>query len=112
MLQRKMQPIMRVRSRERWGSSMIKIFSITSWGILNVLGRPQRFAWGHSTCVVGGTKAIVLTSRSRDHVRDGAAPAAAALISGLRPAPPPPRPDPVPPRRPLHAQPEVRRGRR
>ncbi|GJM90215.1 hypothetical protein PR202_ga06473 [Eleusine coracana subsp. coracana] len=31
-----------------------------TWRILNVPGRPPRFAWGHSTCVVGGTKAIVL----------------------------------------------------
>ncbi|KAK4793668.1 hypothetical protein SAY86_024103 [Trapa natans] len=28
--------------------------------ILNVPGKPPRFAWGHSTCVVGGTRAIVL----------------------------------------------------
>nr|AML79091.1 putative LOV domain-containing protein [Cassytha filiformis] len=31
-----------------------------AWRILNVPGRPPRFAWGHSTCVVGGTRAIVL----------------------------------------------------
>nr|AML78357.1 putative LOV domain-containing protein [Saruma henryi] len=31
-----------------------------TWRILNVSGRPPRFAWGHSTCVVGGTRAIVL----------------------------------------------------
>lgn len=31
-----------------------------TWRVLNVPGRPPRFAWGHSTCVVGGTKAIVL----------------------------------------------------
>ncbi|XP_020265864.1 adagio-like protein 1 [Asparagus officinalis] len=31
-----------------------------TWRILNVPGRPPRFAWGHSTCVVAGTKAIVL----------------------------------------------------
>nr|AML78054.1 putative LOV domain-containing protein [Kadsura heteroclita] len=31
-----------------------------TWRILNVRGRPPRFAWGHSTCVVGGTRAIVL----------------------------------------------------
>ncbi|PWA91813.1 LOV domain-containing protein [Artemisia annua] len=31
-----------------------------TWRILNVPGRPPRFAWGHSTCVVGGTRAIVL----------------------------------------------------
>jgi len=31
-----------------------------TWRILNVPGRPPRFAWGHSTCVVGGTKAVVL----------------------------------------------------
>nr|AML78158.1 putative LOV domain-containing protein [Sarcandra glabra] len=31
-----------------------------TWRILNVPGRPPGFAWGHSTCVVGGTRAIVL----------------------------------------------------
>nr|AML78404.1 putative LOV domain-containing protein [Xerophyta villosa] len=31
-----------------------------TWRILNVPGQPPRFAWGHSTCVVGGTRAIVL----------------------------------------------------
>lgn len=31
-----------------------------TWRILNVPGRPPSFAWGHSTCVVGGTRAIVL----------------------------------------------------
>ncbi|GAB2218268.1 hypothetical protein Drorol1_Dr00001488 [Drosera rotundifolia] len=31
-----------------------------TWKILDVPGRPPRFAWGHSTCVVGGTRAIVL----------------------------------------------------
>nr|AML79312.1 putative LOV domain-containing protein [Gunnera manicata] len=31
-----------------------------TWQILNVPGRPPRFAWGHSTCVVGGTRTIVL----------------------------------------------------
>ena len=31
-----------------------------TWRILNVPGRPPNFAWGHSTCVVGGTRAIVL----------------------------------------------------
>ncbi|GAB2224932.1 hypothetical protein Droror1_Dr00005713 [Drosera rotundifolia] len=31
-----------------------------TWRILNVPGCPPRFAWGHSTCVVGGTRAIVL----------------------------------------------------
>ncbi|KAG5011929.1 hypothetical protein AAZX31_09G053800 [Glycine max] len=31
-----------------------------TWRILNVPGRPPRFAWGHSTCVVGGTRAIVM----------------------------------------------------
>ncbi|PKA52852.1 Adagio-like protein 1 [Apostasia shenzhenica] len=30
-----------------------------TWRVLNVHGRPPRFAWGHSTCVVG-TRAIVL----------------------------------------------------
>ncbi|GMH16446.1 hypothetical protein Nepgr_018287 [Nepenthes gracilis] len=31
-----------------------------TWRVLNVLGRPPRFAWGHSTCVVGGTRTIVI----------------------------------------------------
>ncbi|KAK8466023.1 hypothetical protein PHAVU_009G239300 [Phaseolus vulgaris] len=31
-----------------------------TWRVLNVPGCPPRFAWGHSTCVVGGTRAIVL----------------------------------------------------
>lgn len=31
-----------------------------TWRILNVPGRPPSSAWGHSTCVVGGTRAIVL----------------------------------------------------
>ncbi|GAB2291457.1 adenosine kinase [Dionaea muscipula] len=31
-----------------------------TWRILDVPGRPPRFAWGHSTCVVGGTRTIVL----------------------------------------------------
>ncbi|XP_073140314.1 adagio protein 1 [Henckelia pumila] len=31
-----------------------------TWRVLNVPGRPPRFAWGHSTCVVGGTRVIVL----------------------------------------------------
>ncbi|XP_075503286.1 adagio protein 1-like [Primulina tabacum] len=31
-----------------------------TWRILNVPGRPPRFVWGHSTCVVGGTRVIVL----------------------------------------------------
>nr|AML79201.1 putative LOV domain-containing protein [Nepenthes alata] len=31
-----------------------------TWRILNVPGCPPRYAWGHSTCIVGGTRAIVL----------------------------------------------------
>nr|AML76747.1 putative LOV domain-containing protein [Erigeron canadensis] len=31
-----------------------------SWRILNVPGQPPKFAWGHSTCVVGGTRVLVL----------------------------------------------------
>ncbi|XP_068662241.1 adagio protein 3-like [Aristolochia californica] len=31
-----------------------------TWRILNVPGRPPKFAWGHSTCVVGGTRVLVL----------------------------------------------------
>nr|AML78851.1 putative LOV domain-containing protein [Ptisana attenuata] len=30
------------------------------WRMLNVPGRRPKFAWGHSTCVVGGTRAVVL----------------------------------------------------
>ncbi|PWZ40952.1 Adagio-like protein 3 [Zea mays] len=30
------------------------------WRILNVPGQPPKFAWGHSTCVVGGTRVLVL----------------------------------------------------
>ncbi|CAA6670332.1 unnamed protein product [Spirodela intermedia] len=33
------------------------------WRILTVPGRPPRFAWGHSTCVVGGTRIVVLGGR-------------------------------------------------
>ncbi|KAF5737771.1 adagio protein 3 [Tripterygium wilfordii] len=32
----------------------------SSWRILNVPGQPPKFAWGHSTCVVGGTRVLVL----------------------------------------------------
>ncbi|XP_078443241.1 LOV KELCH protein 2 [Wolffia australiana] len=35
-----------------------------TWRVLSVPGRPPRFAWGHSTCVVGGTRAIVLGSQT------------------------------------------------
>nr|AML78101.1 putative LOV domain-containing protein [Polygala lutea] len=31
-----------------------------SWRILNVPGQPPKFAWGHSTCVIGGTRVLVL----------------------------------------------------
>lgn len=31
-----------------------------TWRMLNVPGQQPRFAWGHSTCVVGGTRALVL----------------------------------------------------
>nr|AML77404.1 putative LOV domain-containing protein [Quassia amara] len=31
-----------------------------SWRILNVPGQLPKFAWGHSTCVVGGTRVLVL----------------------------------------------------
>nr|AML79205.1 putative LOV domain-containing protein [Synsepalum dulcificum] len=31
-----------------------------SWRILNVPGQPPKFAWGHSTCVVAGTRVLVL----------------------------------------------------
>ncbi|XP_010271365.1 PREDICTED: adagio protein 3-like [Nelumbo nucifera] len=31
-----------------------------SWKVLNVPGQPPKFSWGHSTCVVGGTRVLVL----------------------------------------------------
>ncbi|XP_031379289.1 adagio protein 3 [Punica granatum] len=31
-----------------------------SWRTLNTPGQPPKFAWGHSTCVVGGTRVLVL----------------------------------------------------
>ncbi|KAL2545855.1 Adagio protein 3 [Forsythia ovata] len=31
-----------------------------SWRTLNVPGQPPKFAWGHSTCIVGGTRVLVL----------------------------------------------------
>nr|AML79450.1 putative LOV domain-containing protein [Lindsaea microphylla] len=31
-----------------------------TWRLLDVPGQKPKFAWGHSTCVVGGTRAIVL----------------------------------------------------
>ncbi|CAN6449458.1 unnamed protein product [Victoria cruziana] len=31
-----------------------------TWRILNVPGQQPKFAWGHSTCVVGGTRVLVL----------------------------------------------------
>ncbi|KAK9105897.1 hypothetical protein Scep_022741 [Stephania cephalantha] len=31
-----------------------------SWRTLSVPGQPPKFAWGHSTCVVGGTRVLVL----------------------------------------------------
>ncbi|GAB2279944.1 Adagio protein 3 [Dionaea muscipula] len=31
-----------------------------SWRALNVPGQPPKFAWGHNTCVVGGTRVFVL----------------------------------------------------
>nr|AML76677.1 putative LOV domain-containing protein [Limnanthes douglasii] len=31
-----------------------------SWRVLNVPGKEPKFAWGHSTCVVGGTRVFVL----------------------------------------------------
>ncbi|PWZ26512.1 putative adagio-like protein 2 [Zea mays] len=37
-----------------------------TWRLLNAPGHPPRFAWGHGTCVVGGTKAIVLGGRTRE----------------------------------------------
>ena len=30
------------------------------WRVLNVPGQPPKFAWGHGTCVVGGTRVLVL----------------------------------------------------
>ncbi|KZV32446.1 adagio protein 3 [Dorcoceras hygrometricum] len=31
-----------------------------SWRIVNAAGQPPKFAWGHSTCIVGGTRVLVL----------------------------------------------------
>nr|AML79394.1 putative LOV domain-containing protein [Verbascum sp. BC-2016] len=31
-----------------------------SWRIINVPGQPPKFAWGHSTCILGGTRVLVL----------------------------------------------------
>ncbi|KAL3644735.1 Adagio protein 3 [Castilleja foliolosa] len=31
-----------------------------AWRLLNVPGQPPKFAWGHSTCIVGGTRVLVL----------------------------------------------------
>lgn len=31
-----------------------------TWRMLSAPGQPPKFAWGHSTCVVGGTRAVVL----------------------------------------------------
>lgn len=31
-----------------------------TWRVLNVPSQPPKFAWGHSTCVVGGTRVLVL----------------------------------------------------
>ncbi|KAK4761200.1 hypothetical protein SAY87_006093 [Trapa incisa] len=31
-----------------------------SWRILSVPGQPPKFAWGHSSCVIGGTRVLVL----------------------------------------------------
>ncbi|KAK4484090.1 hypothetical protein RD792_011310 [Penstemon davidsonii] len=31
-----------------------------TWRALNVPGQPPKFAWGHSTCIVGGTRVLVL----------------------------------------------------
>ncbi|KAE8736310.1 Adagio protein 3 [Hibiscus syriacus] len=35
-----------------------------SWRTLNVPGQPPKLAWGHSTCVVGGTRVLVLGGRT------------------------------------------------
>ncbi|KAE8663880.1 Adagio protein 3 [Hibiscus syriacus] len=35
-----------------------------SWKTLNVPGQPPKLAWGHSTCVVGGTRVLVLGGRT------------------------------------------------
>ncbi|KAK8940909.1 Adagio-like protein 3 [Platanthera zijinensis] len=32
----------------------------STWRVLSAPGQPPKFAWGHSTCVVGGTRALVL----------------------------------------------------
>eukprot|EP01018_Ginkgo_biloba_P006109 Gb_27146 [translate_table: standard] len=35
-----------------------------SWRMLNVPGQQPKFAWGHSSCVVGGTRVLVLGGRT------------------------------------------------
>lgn len=35
-----------------------------TWRILNIPGQRPKFAWGHSTCVVGGTRVLVLGGRT------------------------------------------------
>nr|AML76810.1 putative LOV domain-containing protein [Kalanchoe crenata] len=35
-----------------------------SWRIVDVPGQPPKFAWGHSTCVIGGTRVLVLGGRT------------------------------------------------
>nr|AML78560.1 putative LOV domain-containing protein [Colchicum autumnale] len=35
-----------------------------TWRLLNIPGEPPKFAWGHSTCVVGGTRVLVLGGRT------------------------------------------------
>lgn len=35
-----------------------------AWRVLNVPGTAPKFAWGHSTCVVGGTRILVLGGRT------------------------------------------------
>lgn len=37
-----------------------------TWRILNVPGQKPKFAWGHSTCVVGGTRAVVLGGQTEE----------------------------------------------
>ncbi|GAV89600.1 F-box domain-containing protein/Kelch_2 domain-containing protein/Kelch_3 domain-containing protein/Kelch_4 domain-containing protein/PAS_9 domain-containing protein [Cephalotus follicularis] len=39
-----------------------------SWRTLNVPGQPPKFAWGHSTCVVGGTRVLVLGGHTEEWI--------------------------------------------
>ncbi|MBA0689126.1 hypothetical protein Goari_006866, partial [Gossypium aridum] len=38
------------------------------WRTLNVPGQPPKFAWGHGTCVVGGTRVMVLGGQTGEEL--------------------------------------------